>query len=417
MAEKILWHKTATRGLRYRFHPTRTRKKGLKIEHDVFYQYRHAVDGKTLQEGLGWLFDGMTYEKAITRVHELKENKIHGSGPVTLEAKRAKQAKQDEAEKLADLEAQKLKITFAEIWEKYLPYSQATKKNRRGWMREVSLYNHYLKRSIGKLPMAGIAPFHLEKLKKSMADLNRKPRTITYALAVVRQVFNFAIKNSIYTGKNPVSQVNKPAEDNKRTRFFSQAEANQLLSELKKQDADLYGMALLAFRCGLRAAEVLKLTFGNIDFENEQIEIIDTKSGRNRFAFMTVDVKEMLSDRLTLTTDPAPTGLIFKRDTGPYLEIPKLFKKVVDRMGFNTGINDKRQKLVFHSCRHSFASWHAATGTDLHILQKLLGHETFSMVLRYAHLRPDTLKAAVKRLELSQSNGAEIIQLNGIKNA
>lgn len=177
-----------------------------------------------------------------------------------------------------------------------------------------------------------------------------------------------------------------------------------MLSELKKRDQDVYGMALLSFRCGLRAAEILKLTWGAIDFGNEQIHIMDTKSGRNRFAFMTADIKQLLIDRLTITTDRGPNDLIFTRTDNPYFEIPRLFQKAVDEMGFNIGFTDRRHKLVFHSCRHSFASWHAAAGTDLHILQKLLGHETFAMVLRYAHLKPDTLKAAVKRLELAQAS-------------
>jgi integrase len=418
MPKHVKWVKTATKGLRYRFHPTRTRKKGLKTERDIFYQYRHVANGQRFEEGLGWLFEGMTLEKAIAKVHELKENKTLGVGPATLQAKRAKQKKEELAQKRAELEEQKKNITFDEVWKKYLPFCQVEKKNRRGWMREVSLYNRYIQPTIGKLPMVSIAPFHLERMKKSMMDLKLAPRTITYALAVTRQVFNYAIRNELFAGKNPVSQVNKPTADNKRARFFSLADAENLLTELKKRDEDVYGMALLSFRCGLRAAEILRLTWGAIDFENEQIHIMDTKSGRNRFAFMTEDVKRLLADRLKITTDQGPNDLIFRRTDNPYFEIPRLFQKTVDEMGFNIGYTDRRQRLVFHSCRHSFASWHAAAGTDLHILQKLLGHETFAMVLRYAHLKPDTLKAAVKKLELIQmgENQQKIQQIKGTRN-
>jgi integrase len=216
----------------------------------------------------------------------------------------------------------------------------------------------------------------------------------------------------LFAGKNPVSDVKKPSSDNARTRFFSPAEADTLLKEFEKQGlADVYGMALLAFRCGLRAAEILKLTWGTIDFENEQIHIMDTKSKRNRFAFMTLDLKSWLKSRYN-NAKSAPQQLIFNQADGrPYLEIPKIFQRTVDLLGFNNGVSDRRHRLVFHSCRHSFASWHAMAGTDLAILQKLLGHETFAMVLRYAHLKPDTLKAAVKRLESTRTNTAEIIPL------
>jgi integrase len=416
MPNRIKWFKTDIKGLRYRIHPTRKRKKGLKTEYDTYYQYRHEVDGKRIEEGFGWLFDGMAFEKAVSRVYELKENKRHGTGPDSLRAKRAEQKKKKLEQKKAEAKERKQKVTFSELWTKYLPYSQATKKNRRGWMREVSLYNLYIQPNIGDKPMTKISPFHLEKMKKSMLDRKRAPRTISYALAVTRQVFNYAIRNDLYTGGNPVSKVNKPTADNKRSRFFSQKDANLLLSELKKKDQDVYAMALLSFRCGLRAAEILHLSWGVVDFENEQVHIMDTKSGRNRFVFMTEDIKALLISRLLMTKDNGPNELIFKRGDDPYLEIPKVFKRVVDNLGFNSGITDRRQKLVFHSCRHSFASWHAAAGTDLHILQKLLGHETFAMVLRYAHLKPDTLKAAIKQLEAKMSDtGSEVIPLKKSK--
>lgn len=416
MGNKVKWVKTDIRGLRYRLHPTRKRKKGLKTEYDIFYQYRHQLEGKRIEEGFGWLFDGMSLEKAISRIHELKENKLHGTGPDSLRAKRAELKKEKHAQRQAEAEERKQQITFSEVWGMYLPYSQATKKNQRGWKREVPLYIRYIKPVIGDKSMTKITPFHLEKIKKNMVDLKLSPRTICYALAVTRQVFNYSVRNDIYAGGNPVSKVNKPNADNKRVRFFSQADANRLLSELKKKDSDVYAMALLAFRCGLRAAEILKLSWGMVDFENEQIHIMDTKSEHNRFAFMTKDIEALFRSRLAKSENNEPNDLIFKRNGGPYLEIPKIFKRVVDDLGFNNGVTDRRQKLVFHSCRHSFASWHAAAGTDLHILQKLLGHETFSMVLRYAHLKPDTLKAAVKRLESNMSNtGAEVISLKNIQ--
>ena len=421
--QKPKWQKVeGVTGLRYQIHPTRTRKKGIKIENDVLYQYRHTIiDEKEkkhrVEEKIGWLFEGMTLEKAITRIHELKENKHHGTGPATVKAKRAARRTLEVEKKKTEAEEKKRLITFAEVWQKYLPVSKATKKNRKGWKREIPLFENYVQPVIGNMPLSNVKPLHLERIKKNMADIGRAPRTITYALAVTRQVFNFAIRNNLFTGKNPVSDVAKPSSDNSRTRFFSRTEAECLLNEFKKIGlADVYGMTLLSFRCGLRSAESIGLTWGAVDFENEQIHIMDTKSGRNRFAFMTADVKDWFSNRLIMSKDRGPDDLIFSRaDGAPYLETPKIFQKTVNDMGFNDGVTDRRHKLVYHSCRHSFASWHAKAGTSLHVLQKLLGHETFAMVLRYAHLQPDTLKAAVKRLEadkIPNTTGAEVVQLN-----
>jgi site-specific recombinase XerD len=67
-------------------------------------------------------------------------------------------------------------------------------------------------------------------------------------------------------------------------------------------------------------------------------------------------------------------------------------------MGFNKGITDQRQKVVFHTLRHSYAAWLAEAGTDIYTIGKLLGHSTVQMSARYAHLGPGAMQEAVKRL-------------------
>jgi integrase len=83
------------------------------------------------------------------------------------------------------------------------------------------------------------------------------------------------------------------------------------------------------------------------------------------------------------------------------------FKRVVNSLGLNKGVIDTRQKIVFHSLRHSFASWLALQGESLITLRDLLGHKTTTMTNRYAHLLPDHKRAAVLKLEqtINHKNG------------
>ena len=75
------------------------------------------------------------------------------------------------------------------------------------------------------------------------------------------------------------------------------------------------------------------------------------------------------------------------------------FGRAVNALGLNDGIADRRQKVVFHTLRHTYASWLVAAGTDLYTVQRLLGHQSIALTERYAHLAPDTLKAATRALE------------------
>ncbi len=60
-----------------------------------------------------------------------------------------------------------------------------------------------------------------------------------------------------------------------------------------------------------------------------------------------------------------------------------------------TGIENFR----FHDLRHTWASWHVMSGTRLQELMELGGWKSFEMVLRYAHLAPEHLADAARRIE------------------
>ncbi len=79
--------------------------------------------------------------------------------------------------------------------------------------------------------------------------------------------------------------------------------------------------------------------------------------------------------------------------------ISPTFHRVVKELGLNKGIDDRRQKLVFHSARHSFGSLLAEQGQDLYTIQKLIGHKTVTMTQRYSHLTENKLRNAVESLE------------------
>ena len=84
-----------------------------------------------------------------------------------------------------------------------------------------------------------------------------------------------------------------------------------------------------------------------------------------------------------------------------------------DTIRLNDSIVDSRLKVVFHTCRHSFASWLVTDGADLFTVRELMGHKSIAMTERYSHLSPDTLRKAVKSMEtaIQLKPGADVVQL------
>jgi len=77
-----------------------------------------------------------------------------------------------------------------------------------------------------------------------------------------------------------------------------------------------------------------------------------------------------------------------KKNGERYGNVRKAFEGARKR----AGIVDFR----FHDLRHTFASHLVMAGIDLKTVQELLGHKTFNMTLRYAHLSPNHKRMAIE---------------------
>ena len=392
---KYVWHKTNHKGLRYREHPTR--KHGIKK--DRFYQYRIMVDGERIQESFGWTSEGWTEEKCLIEIAKLKQARRTGEGEITLKERR----KRAEAERK---QKERQAITFGNVWEKeYLPQAKAD-RGEDALIREESIYNLWIKPVIGNKPMIEIAPVHLEKMKSNMRKEGKAARTIQYTLAIIRQVFNHAKRRDLFTGDNPVQKVKMPSEDNRRTRFLSRDEADSLLKEIYRRSPDCYEQSLLSLHTGMRAGEIFALTWGAVDLANGVLTLKNTKNGRTRAAYLTERAKQTLQARRP--ANPDPDQLVFPGRGGVKIkQVSDSFNRAVNKLGLNEGVTDPRDKVVFHTLRHSFASWLVMAGTDLYVVKELLGHSDFKMTSRYAHLGENHLQAAVRRLDTSISESKQ----------
>ena len=76
-------------------------------------------------------------------------------------------------------------------------------------------------------------------------------------------------------------------------------------------------------------------------------------------------------------------------------------RQILDDL-FNVGIdkNDRKNKVVFHTLRHTFASHLAINGVPIFTIQKLMNHKEIKMTLRYAKLSPDSGREALMNLGL-----------------
>ena len=295
-----------------------------------------------------------------------------------------------------ELPQEKKKVPlFSDVWAKYKTWAEKNKS--RGGRDDISLYLNCLEKPLADKRLNDISPLELERLKASLLKKEYSPATVKHCLVLIRQIFNKALVWNLYDGGNPIKGVKMPVVQNQRTRFLSHKEATTLLNELSAmQTPSLHDMALLSLYTGLRAGEIFNLKGNDLDFDNDLIKIIDPKNKTTRHAYMTSAVKEMLLRRKPRT----PEGLVFPDRNGKKIvAISQRFRLIVNKLGFNKGITDRRQEITFHSLRHTFASWLAIQGESIITLKEMLGHKSTAMTERYSHLIPDHKRRAAELLE------------------
>lgn len=396
------WIKTSFRGVRYRKHPTR--KNGVNM--DQYFTIRYKLNGKDKEEGLGWAKEGWTAAKAYERLTELKANKKAGQGPQTLAEKRAiEQEKRDLAEQ-ERAQAEKENVTFGQFMtETYLPQSKLDKKAKTHEI-EAMLYERHIADTIGALTFPVISAFHLEKIKKTMADGKLSARTIEYALQTIRQGFNMARKLGIYAGESPTKAVKFPKPDNMKLRYLSIDEAEKLLAALAEKSKPVHDMAMLSLHCGLRFGEIAALAWSCVNLEQGTLAILNAKTG-SRTAYLTDRAKTMLESR----KQGKPNELIFpkrkKKATGAMAQSSKTFSRIVEELGFNKGVTDRKQHVTFHTLRHTYATHLYESTHDLYLTQRSLGHATGTMTARYAKMSESRLREGATALQQTFKNGTK----------
>jgi integrase len=406
-------------GVRYRLHPSRKHGVGPDKYITIFYK----LDGKMVQESLGWASKtwteagpdgkvvkcGWTEKRAAGLLAELQENHRLGSGPRTLKEKRAlEQAARMESEAKAAKDRME-NVTFKEAAEAFLAWA---KKSKKDWDHDETRLKLHINPLLGVKFLNDVEAVHIEALKNKCQEKGMAAATVRHCLQTVRAIFNHAARLGNYRGENPTRRVKFPKVDNHRKKFFSHDQAEVLLTALQDRDQDVHDITMVGLLAGLRFSEIARLRWEDVDLDHDIIHVHDAKSGESREAYITDDLSEMFLRRQAASNSalifPGPiSGKVLK-------DIPNVFMRTVENLNFNSGVTDPRQKLTFHSTRHTFGSWLALQGTPLFTIKELMGHKTIQMTERYSHLLPDHKRDAVNKLTARAK--AKVIPLRPVAN-
>ncbi|RIV32433.1 integrase [Flagellimonas lutimaris] len=198
-----------------------------------------------------------------------------------------------------------------------------------------------------------------------------------FFMEVFRKKMDF---QSIYPTQKPHSLPN----------ILSQSEIRMLL----KSVSNLKHKAMLTtiYALGLRSGELLRLKISHIDSDRMLVSIIASKGKKDRIVMLPPKLLQLLRKYFK---EYRPTNYLFEgRQGGMYssASLNKVFTMTKQRAGII-------KHATLHTLRHSFATHLLEKGTDVRIIQKLLGHNNIGTTLLYTKVSNNVIGQVRSPLE------------------
>ncbi|MCK1711876.1 tyrosine-type recombinase/integrase [Bradyrhizobium sp. 143] len=245
---------------------------------------------------------------------------------------------------------------------------------------------------------------HIYSCKRFAAWLKRSPDTATpdevrrFQLHLIESGTSICNRNRIMTGVRFLFRVTLRRHDlaaevwhikepERLPPVLSPEEVKRVLTMATSLKAR--AMLTLAYGCGLRASEVVRLRAGDIDREQMIIRIVQSKGRKDRHVMLPAEVVKLLRQwwRERPTADDAAVApeqrwLFPGRSQHQPLttrQFGRLFKEAAKAAGL-------RKTVSLHSLRHSFATHLLERGRDIRLIQALLGHSKLETTARYSRV-------------------------------
>jgi integrase len=291
---------------------------------------------------------------------------------------------------IADAEKEKSFEQFAKQWfaEYVIPNNKFSEQRTKKY-----LLNAFLIPFFGKMQIAQITTRHIERYKAHEINRGVNNKTLKNRLTVLSKCLVTA-HEWLELEKQP-PKIKWPKCSPSRTDYLSAEECELLLSCAQ---GVVYEMIFTALRTGMRQGELKGLQWSSIDWQSQSLAVRHSrcdyrkmlgspKNNRERHIPLDIDVYEMLFKR------KKGTGYVFEDVDGQPFENKRLNRRLTA-----TCKKASIRRITWHILRHTFASHLAMRGVPLTTVQTLLGHSNITTTMRYAHVAPSTLRAAIDML-------------------
>jgi site-specific recombinase XerD len=262
---------------------------------------------------------------------------------------------------------------------------------QRGHIHSCKRFAAFLKRSPDTATAEDIRRFQLH-LSETSASICNRNRTMTG----LRFLFRVTLRRLDLAGE--IYHIREPQ---KIPLVMSQDETRRLLAVANSLKVRL--LLSLGYGCGLRAGEVVRLKVKHIDSAQKIIRVEQSKGRKDRNVMLSPETLDLLRQwwkvrptRYDASVPQEQRWLFPGRKPGKPMttrQLNRLFHETADAAGI-------RKAVTLHALRHSFATHLLEHGTDIRIIQALLGHDKLDTTARYTRVATGMIAGIESPLDL-----------------
>ncbi|MGD9637757.1 MAG: tyrosine-type recombinase/integrase [Alphaproteobacteria bacterium] len=286
-----------------------------------------------------------------------------------------------------NIEKNRLKeeLVLQELFDEYIEKYSKKHTKQRTWQENIDIYNRYFK-SWDYKKITSITKNDIEKLHTKLGN-NNGIYSANNALTLIRHVFNKAVEWG-YVDKNPAIGIKK-YKTKSRDRFIQPEEMAKLFKAINEYPNDTAkDFFYISIYTGQRKSNVLSMRWEEINFNNQNWHIPETKNGESLDVPLVEQAVELLKERYQSIEKDKTWVFPSKASASGHFEEPKTAWKSILKKA-------ELENLRIHDIRRTLGSYQAITGASLPIIGKSLGHKTANATQIYARLNQDPVRASM----------------------
>jgi integrase/recombinase XerD len=210
-----------------------------------------------------------------------------------------------------------------------------------------------------------------------ISDKGLRPSSVNLALSALKFYYEEILEKPIF------SKIKAPKLEKKIPTVLTREEIQRMIKAVDNARHKL--LIKILYSSGLRVSEAVSMKIDDLDINERMGKVISGKGKKDRHIILSEQLCDDLSDYLVTRDDNNP--YVFNiRDT--HITIRQA-QRIVKEAAAKAGI---KKRVFCHALRSSFATHLLENGTDIRLIQELLGHSNLQTTQRYTKVSTEQLK-------------------------